>query len=300
MTKKIVENQVVTGLIQLMLIAVSVIVGYYFTREYSIIPRAVLHLPDVYVSQSEMWQIVQIFGVVYVLQIALSAFLNKTPGFSSAKRFANEYIAYLYAYTTASLYLFLATTINYDPQLVAAIGLFSSLLYFSAFVLLQLISGGSFGSTLGGGIGALFKRLVSISGVLALVYFLVPLAMGKAFTTDRDVANVITQVRIWFNPVDDTDWGFKNKLPGQAFAQPVLTVQAPGDDDSLYVLERVGRVYKASLSGAFEPELVLDVFDAMGEVEVENGAVGFAFHPAYADEIVPTTLYLYVLHRHTP
>lgn len=278
-------RNIVIALVQLFLILLAVIASYHLTRSVNIIPKAVLHLPDVHVSQSDMWSVVKIFLITYLLQIGFAQWRKKDDGFASTTRFASEYVYYLFAYTTASLYLFIATTINYDPQFVAGIGLFSTLFYFIAFPIINTFTkNDAFFGSLFGMIGSVLKRMVSISGVLALAYFLVPLIMGKAFTANRDVANVITQVRIWFNPVGDTDWGFKNRLPGQVFAQPVLVKQAPNDTENLYVLERGGKVYKVSLSDPSDRELVVDVSELMGEVEVENGAVGWAFHPDFANQ----------------
>lgn len=294
MTRTINKHAILAIVTQLVLICVSVVAAFNLTRQYDIIPKAVLRLPDVYVSQSDLWNIVSIFAVTYLIQILLSFLLLKSHAFSGIKRFSNEYLCYLFAYTTASMYLFLATTINYDPQLVAGIGLVSTLLYILAFVLASVFSGNGFFSSLGGTLKGLFSRMFSFAGALAIVYFLVPLAMGKAFTADRDVANVITQIRIWFNPVDTGEWGFKNKFPGVTFEQPVLVTQAQGDNDSVYVLERVGRVYKVSLQANAKPELVLDIQNNLGVVEVENGAIGLAFHPQFNDANSPKPYaYLY-------
>lgn len=241
-----------------------------------------MQLPQVFVSHSEQWQVVTTFFIAYLLQSSILAMIYKTHAFSSIRRFANEYVCYLFVYTTISLYLFLATTMNYDPQFIAAIGLFSTLLYVLAFVVYQTIVTSiplskAFGQTLAG----LFKRMVSISGVLAIIYFCVPLALGVAFTKDRDIANQITQVRIWFNPISDTDWGFKTIFPETVFHQPVLSKQAPNDDDSLYILERFGKIYSVSISQPDGKDLVLDISESLGEVEVENGLVGMAFHPLF-------------------
>ncbi|WJG10472.1 PQQ-dependent sugar dehydrogenase [Aliiglaciecola sp. LCG003] len=295
MTQKSSKIFAISALIQLLIIAVTVVLSYRFTQHFSIIPKSVLHLPDVYVSHSDMWQIVKIFVITYALQIGLAYWRNGSSAFVSKQRFANEYIWFLYAYTTASLYLFLATTINYDPQLIAAIGLFASAFYVLAYVLFsRLAFGNGIFAGLFGGIGAMFTRLFSITGLLALIYFLVPLVMGKAFTSNRDIANVITQVRIWFNPVETSNWGFRNYLPNLKFAQPLLVRQAPGDDESLFILERGGRILKVSSTDSIEAQVVIDVSASMGEVEMENGALGFAFHPDFADpQASKSYLYLY-------
>ncbi|GAA0856986.1 PQQ-dependent sugar dehydrogenase [Aliiglaciecola litoralis] len=295
MTEKSKKHFAISALIQLILIGLAVVLSYRFTQHFSIIPKAVLHLPDVYVSNADMWQIVKIFVITYAIQIMLAYWRNGSAAFSSAARFANEYVWFLYAYTTSSLYLFMATTINYDPQLIAAIGLFATLMYVIAFAICHALwhTSGVMGNLLSA-IAAMFKRMLSISGVLALVYFLVPLAMGKAFTSDRDIANAITQVRIWFNPVETSDWGFKNYLPNLKFAQPLLVKQAPGDDTSLYVLERGGKILKVDNVDASSTTVIVDVSAQMGEVEMENGALGFDFHPQFADQAANKPyLYLY-------
>ncbi|WP_342804782.1 PQQ-dependent sugar dehydrogenase [Alteromonas sp. M12] len=286
---------ILSTLIQLILIALTVSLSFSFTKTFEIIPDSILHLPDVYVSHADMLQIVKIFVITYAIQIGLAFWRNGSSAFSSAKRFANEYIWFLYAYTTASLYLFLATTINYDPQLIAAIGLFATLFYLLAFVVMQsLLFSGSILGSLGSGIAATFRRVFSVTGILALIYFLVPLGMGKAFTSDRDIANAITQVRIWFNPVETSDWGFKNYLPKLKFAQPVLVREGPENDGTVYVLERGGKIKKIANADGDDAQIVVDVSEFMGEVEMENGAIGFDFHPKFADSTAPKPfIYLY-------
>ncbi|MDF2177311.1 PQQ-dependent sugar dehydrogenase [Aliiglaciecola sp. CAU 1673] len=283
-----------SALTQLILIAIACVAGYYLSREVDIIPKAILHLPAVHVSQADMWSLTRIFVATYALQIGLTLLLYRTGSFSNLKRFANEYLFYLFAYTSASLYSFLATTINYDPQLIAAIGLLSTLLYVMAMLVAMIKRGeAAFFPALAQVIGALLKRIASIPGVIAILYFLVPLAMGKAFTSDRDIANRITQIRIWFNPVETSEWGLKNLFPGTVFAQPVLVRQAPGDAQGLYVLERNGVVYRVDFPSGDNKQLALDISDQLGEVEVENGAVGLAFHPQFNQQKGKDYAYLY-------
>jgi glucose/arabinose dehydrogenase len=293
------KSLVFTAIVQLAIIIISCIASYHFTRQHDIIPQSLLKLPEVYVSHSESWDIVKIFALTYLLQIVLCLIAFKSAAHVSSKRFANEYLYYLFAYTTASLYLFLATTINYDPQLVAAFGLFSTALYFVAFVIAHSIfENGGVISSFVGSIKSVLSRLASVAGVIALVYFLSPLIMGKAFVANRDVANVITQVRIWFNPVDASDWGFKNRLPGKVFAQPILVLESPTADGDLYVLERGGKVFRVAESADIDSELILDISANMGEVEIENGAIGMAFHPKYGAN-QDGNHYIYVYHTDT-
>ncbi|REL25222.1 hypothetical protein DXX93_00715 [Thalassotalea euphylliae] len=267
------------GAIQLVAIILAGVIGFYFTRELGLIPKAVIQLPDVFVSHDDYIHVLTAFFVGYLIQIALTNVMFKAHALTSMKRFAHEYIFYLFAYTTISLYLFLATTINYDPQFIAAIGLFSTIFYW-LIALVILVKAKE--TSVGGFFFQLIKRFFSMSGVLALAFFFVPLLLGKAFSSDRDIANKITQIRIWFNPVAETAWGFKTVFTGTKFHQPVLARQAPNTDQHIFVLERFGKVYQMDLTQPQQPpELMLDLSQELGVVEMENGAIGLALHPEF-------------------
>ncbi|MEQ8515489.1 MAG: PQQ-dependent sugar dehydrogenase, partial [Chromatocurvus sp.] len=276
------SGRLAAGALQVVLLAMACALAYMFTRHFPIIPKAVMPLPPVYVSPSDMWQLGWIFCAVLLVQVTITSFALGSAAFASPRRFAQEYLWYLVAYTTASLYAFLATTINYDAQLVAGIGLFSTLFYFVAsWWSFSREADTSLPAAVVQGIAAILRRLFSVAGVFVIVYFLFPLALGIAFAKDRDIANRVTQVRMWFNPEPASEWGFQNFLPGIVFEQPLMVVQAPGDTKSIYVLERVGRIYRVALTGEQTPELILDITDRLGVVEMENGALGFDFHPAF-------------------
>ena len=123
-------------IIQSLIIFSCVYAGYIFTLTYDIIPKSVIRLPEVLINTNDLWHLSIIFVVVFLVFLIPIQFFFGRGVFFRPKRFAQEYLVYLCAYTTASMYVFLATTINYDPQLIAAIGLFSTIVYF-----LMLISG---------------------------------------------------------------------------------------------------------------------------------------------------------------
>ncbi len=283
-------------LLQQLVIFVSVYASYKFTLTYDIIPKSLIRLPDVYVSASDMWHISIIFVVVFAIFLVPTQYFLRNGVFYKLNRFVSEYLVYLCAYTTASMYVFLATTINYDPQLIAAIGLFSTIIYLIIFAVWYAYDetnryrfGGLFLALFG-----VIKGLVSIKGILVLAYFIFPLVLGKAFVSDRDTANLITQVRIWFNPIEETDWGLTRLYSNIEFSQPVLVKQPPLNLNELYVLERNGRIYKLDYPESDKSELALDIFDALGEVEVENGALGFEFHPEFGQESSENRGFIYI------
>lgn len=291
------RHSVLVLVAQLLIIAAACICSYYLTREFRIIPRSILQLPSVYVGFDDLALIIRIFVTTTLVQIVLLSWRLRSHALANPLRFANEYVAYLVSWTTAALYIFLATTINYDPQLMAAIGILSTAGYLALFLISTAIAAN--GPTLPAffsAIGNIVKRLLSPVGVLVILYFLTPLALGVAFTKNRDVANVITQVRIALNPVPASDFGFRSFLPGQVFEQPVQVLQSPADNQILYVLERVGRVLAVDRTGAKQPELLLDISARLGAIEVENGALGMVLAPNTASSAgagLPQYLYLY-------
>jgi len=290
------KNSVLELIIQLVIIFLCVYVGYEFTLTHDIIPKTIIRLPDIYINKRDVWNLSIIFTITFALILTPFHFFLGSGVFSRPKRFAYEYLIYLCAYTTASMYVFLATTINYNPHLIAAIGLFSTIVYLLVFVVWFAITeternkfSGLYLAPL-----AVIKNFVSIKGVLVLIYFTFPLILGKAFVSDRDTANLITQVRIWFNPIEVTEWGLNKLYPNIEFSQPVLVRQAPGNLDSLYVLERTGRILKLQYPESDETELVLDASDLLGEVEIENGALGFDFHPEFGQTDSRNAGFIYV------
>ena len=69
---------------------------------------------------------------------------------------------------------------------------------------------------------------------------------------------------------------------GLAFRQPVALVAAPGQADRAYVVEQGGVVRAATLGGA-EASVFLDVSDRVRFTGGEDGLLGLAFHPGYAE-----------------
>ncbi|MXS84692.1 hypothetical protein ABO04_01880 [Nitrosomonas sp. HPC101] len=284
-------------LIQLFIIFICVYIAYKFTQTHDIIPKSIIRLPDIYISENDIWHLSIIFTTIFAIVLIPSQLILGRGVFYKPQRFASEYMAYLCAYTTASLYIFFVTTINYHPQLIAATGLFSTIAYVLVFVGWYAIkeTDRSKFSSLYLVPYSILRKLFSVKGILILIYFLSPLLLGKAFVSDRDTANLITQIRIWFNPVEDSGWGLKRLYANVDLSQPMLVRQAPNDPKNLYILERNGRIIKLNYPESDQVDLVLDATGLLGEVEMENGALGFDFHPEFnqPDSQNAGFLYLY-------
>jgi len=72
-------------------------------------------------------------------------------------------------------------------------------------------------------------------------------------------------------------------FPQLALRRPLQVVQAPGDDDRLYILEQAGRVLVANLRepDAKQGELFLDLRERVNDRNNEEGLLSLAFHPNY-------------------
>lgn len=283
--------------LQLAVIVVCVYVGFKLSRSFQIIPYSVLPLPPVYISPNDVFEIIGIFCVCHLGFYLFSTWIYRTPALKDRARFAGEYMFYLLGYTTASLYLFLATTINYDAQMVAAIGVLATVGLVILFAVNAVVTSGSivkFVSSLFLAPWAIVKRLFSISGLLVMLFFISPLILGVAFVADRDTANVITQIRIFFNQEDSTDWGLVNALGDVVFAQPILVKLNPDQQDELLVLERNGVLKRVDYPSGNNVEVVLDITQKLGDVESENGALGFAFHPEFGQAGSSNASFIYM------
>ena len=78
-------------------------------------------------------------------------------------------------------------------------------------------------------------------------------------------------------PSTDAEIAFEAAFGGREFDQPVAMVQAPGDDEHFYVVERKGKVIEVDAEGNGETVLDLDVQSTY----TEQGLLGLAFHPRW-------------------
>jgi hypothetical protein len=75
--------------------------------------------------------------------------------------------------------------------------------------------------------------------------------------------------------------GLHLQLVAKGLANP-LDVKARPDDGSLWVIEQRGVVRRVTESGSVE--LVLDIRGIVNDFSIEQGLLGFAFHPDYPDD----------------
>lgn len=72
-------------------------------------------------------------------------------------------------------------------------------------------------------------------------------------------------------------------FPALSFSSPVGAVQAPGDNDRWYVVERTGRIMTFSASSPSSSSAFLDLTSAIQTAgDEEAGLLGLAFHPQFS------------------
>ncbi|MEM8827191.1 MAG: PQQ-dependent sugar dehydrogenase [Pseudomonadota bacterium] len=262
--------------LQMLLVTIGVRLGAEMAQSIRIIPKALLHLPAISFSADDVRTVI---GSVFTTTLAAflaNRFLNGWDVFESARRFAKELYALLAGIVAASLYLFVLTTVNFSPEFLLDATLISVGLFLLAFAVVKR-SPGAFAS----GFGNIFLLLKSPWAWAVVAFALMPLVVAMRFTTDRDFAAVITNLRVAANSESDFPYTVTNALGDTRFETPIMAQFADSDSATIYVLERNGRLYSADYPAGTNKTLLIDLRAQVGDVEMENGALGFDLHPEF-------------------
>ncbi len=279
-------------LFELLIVIAAIGLAHVINGRINIIPRFIVSLPSADYSAHDLMKMTWYFIVIHGLVFLLMSWRRGAWRPSGAKRSVDEFFALIAAYTLSLLAIFITANVPFDPNLILSIGLFSGLL----FIVIHLAAamrraGGAFGA-----FGkSLVGRLGSVAGILIILFALTPGILAAAFIKSRDVANVITQIRIAFDDAgQDYDYSLVNAFGDLTFLQPLLVRLPEGDPGRLYVLERHGRLLAVPYPGGTDPVVLLDIRDKVGSVETENGTLGFALHPDYGNPQSENRGYVYV------
>lgn len=199
----------------------------------------------------------------------------------SARKFSLDYFNYLLAYTVTILYFLLASSITFNPNLFVVTGAFSII----AALLVHLIfveKTRNIFIEVWASIKDLFRRVITLYGVFVLLLFMTPMALAIGFIFSREVADAITEVRLKFNKADDLEWALIPALENANFQRPMIARFTAEEADKLYILERSGKVYRVDYPSGNNKELVLDLEEKLGLIDIENGALGLALHPEFS------------------
>ena len=266
---------------ELALVAMAVFLADELQAVIDIIPRWLIRLPEADYSTAEFWTVWQFFIVVHAVVLGVAGLLCGPWRIADPKRTVDEAFALAFGFAVSALLIFITTTVSFDPQFVVGIVVCAELLVLLLHIVARVRTGTSPGAIASAFFKSFLHRSFSIPGVLIFAVALSPGVLAKLFVSDRDIANVITQIRITIASVKPRDWDFINAFGSQTFAQPILVRFPPNNPDKVYVLERGGRLLRLPWNRPGKPEVVLDIREKIGYVEVENGALGFDFHPRF-------------------
>lgn len=190
-------------LLQLAIVALSVLLGSYLADNFRLIPNWLLYLPQIDFSVSDIFTNIKVFLVFCCGAFLIGRLFLGWKVFSTARRTAQEVYVLTVGIVAASLYLFVFTTVNFSPELVLESAIISIFLFAIAYLIL--------GTAEKNGVGTrLWKLLKEILGLLkkpavwaVLIFALSPLVLARQFLADRDFANWITEKRISANISQD-------------------------------------------------------------------------------------------------
>ena len=267
--------------LQLAILLVAVLIGSYLAQSFRLIPRWLLNIPKVGFNAGDILINIKVFLVFCGGAFLIGRLILGWGVFSTARRTAQEVYVLVVGVVASSLYLFILTTVNFSPELLVNTTVISILLFAIAYLIL--------GSTETSGVGArvwaftknLFGLLKKPAIWAVLVFALFPLLLARQFKADQDLANWITNKRVAANISHDYPYQLMPILAEATFLQPIMTRFAPGDEDTIYILERSGSLYSADYPSGSNKTLLIDQTDIVGQVEMENGALGFDLHPQF-------------------
>lgn len=285
-------SRVLVFALQLLIVTIAVLLGAEIADRYQLIPKALIRLPVVDFSAEDIRTVLKAFLVACGLAFLVNRFLNGWEVFAEPRRAAKEVYALVVGIVAAALYLFFLTAINFSPELL----LDASLVSFALFVVTFAAVGvwRKQGPRLGRFLASLFGLLKSPWVWLILLFAASPIVVARQFTTDRDFANFVTNIRVSANVSDEHPYELVNALGGTTFTTPIMMQFADSDPNRIYVLTRSGQLWRADYPSGANSTLLLDIAGKVGYVEMENGALGFDLHPEFGRAGSPNAGFVYI------
>ena len=281
-------------LLELMVVALGVVLGAALASRFRLIPKALLHLPQIDFSASDIRVVLAaLAGGAALALLGLRAVAGWDP-LESPRRAASELYALLVGIVAATLGLFLFTQIAFSPELLLQSTLVTMALLVVTYAALTRRAAHGFGAALLALLREGGRLLRSPLVWLALVFALSPVAVARRFTTDRDFANWVTAIRVAANRHEALPYSLVNALGNTRFTTPIMMQFARRDPHTLYVLTRGGVLWKVDYPAGTHAERLLDLAARVGYVEMENGALGFDLHPDFGRAGAQGEGYVYV------
>ncbi len=273
-------------------IAVTIYLAVASERKWRPLPFS-----EFYLSASEVASIAAIMAAItmFFLLCGRALVTQKSP----KEYFSLDYLNFLLAYTFSILYFLLASSITFNPNLFVYIGLYGSAFILLLHILFLQPQSNRLKELLSG-IQDVLRRFTTLYGIIVLILFISPMALAIGFIFNSDVSDAITKIRLTFNKASSSSYTLKAALNSTPFRQPMIAKFSHHKNDIIYVLERAGMVYKVDYPSGNNKQLVLNIKDKVGLVDIENGALGLALHPNFglADSTEINDIFIYYTSVH--
>jgi len=246
--------------------------------------RRIVPLPPASLGIDHFVEVGTFLVVILAITFSVTHVIAGPLDWRQPRRLAKELYALGAGISLAAFASFLATSLVFSAQLILGLGLFSLI----AFLAIGAIAAGS-GAVrhVVDTLAASLRLMITAGGIAALLVMMSPVVLAVAFAKDRNVANVVTQVRMYFSErTGDLPFTLVNAFPGVTFYRPIAIQFSPNDPTLAFVLERGGTFYSIRADGT-EKELLLDISDEVGTIDFENGALGFDLHPDFGTDGKP-------------
>lgn len=270
--------------LEVTLVGVALFLADLLQANINVIPKSIVHLPDVTYTRADFWTVVKYFLLTHLACFAVVQWRVGPWDPANGKRTIDALFTLAAAFALSALGVFVTTTVAFDPNFIVLIALINAILFLLVFVLAAVFGPAKIKNSFLDLAAGLVRKTFSVTGILVLLLAVSPAILAKLFTSDRDIANIITSVRIYFSDTLESNYSLINKFDGLKFEQPMLAKSVPLSPGDIFVLERPGRLVLVNYSLPDQKVMVLDISDKVGYTEVENGTLGFAFHPEYGQE----------------
>ncbi len=272
-------------LISLAIVVVAMLLGVAGADITQHVIRFVLPLPDMPLHQQEVVDALVYQIVAGLIAFGVAAWLFPQALFSSAERVAKQAYAWGAAWGAGSLYLFLMTSDVFPHQLLVGAFFIGVLLFWLAYALFgtdrDSEGRGTVLARLWTVIAATFRLLLRPLTWLAVLVAALPLIAAVLYVVNQDFRDGVAEFRVRQNVSIEGDWITVPINTKTQLLQPIAIRMEPGRDGAMLVLERAGRLYRMGYPDNGTKELLIDFAKVVGEVNLENGALGFDFDPRY-------------------
>jgi glucose/arabinose dehydrogenase len=274
--------QLRTLIVQLALVVAATMLARAVYLDVNFIPRFIMRFQHGFFSDAEFRVLLGIVVVAHALILGAARLLVREGPFAGGRAFARELYLLLACSSVSSLIVFLFTTIFFDPNFFAAAFVSTAALHLIAFVVWYPAHQPAGGRSVlrSGLLPGVVRMAWSPLGLAVVVIAVIPVLLAVQFKRDKDFANSINTLRLYFN-TRELEWALIDLVPGLRFQQPIEIGFTPSDPEAFYLLEREGRLFRVTGGPSPRKDLVLDFHERVGEVQVENGALGFALHPRF-------------------